>query len=324
MMQFSLPARRIALWTALCFCISIFVSCGGSNSSHHFSDSASLEPESTAGHHLKNVFLIMMENHNWTGDGGLDIKGNFDAPYVNRTLAPMGAHPSRYYNPPNLHPSLPNYLWLEAGTNFGLYDVGSVWAHSQSTTFHLVTLLKNAGISWRSYDEWTAGTDCPLGQWHTPMVFFKDVTNNNDWHSSYCISHTRPMSQLWSDLKNNTTAHYNFIKPNLCHSMHSSCNGENQIKQGDVWLSEHVPAILNSAAYRNGGVIFILFDEANLGDGPIPMLILSPNAKKGYTNYNYYSHGSTLRTLEEIFGVGPLIRNAANESDLRDFFTAFP
>jgi phosphatidylinositol-3-phosphatase len=321
-MQIPLPARTIALWIALSSFLSL-VSCGGSNSFHHFSDSASIEPESTAGHHIKNVFLIMMENHNWTGDGSLSIKGNYDAPYINRILVPMGAHPSQYYNPPHVHPSLPNYLWLEAGTDFGLFNAGSISANSQSTTFHLVTLLKNAGISWRSYDEATNGTDCPLGQWHTPMLFFEDVTNNNDWHSSYCISHTRPMTELWRDLKNNTTAHYSFIKPNLCHSMHSRCN-ENQIKQGDVWLSEHIPLILNSDAYRNGGVIFILFDEAGLGDGPIPALILSPYAKKGYTNYNYYNHSSMLRTMQEIFGVGPLLRNAAREPDLRDFFTAFP
>jgi len=318
-------ARMIALWIEFPSIALCLVSCGGRNRLHHFSsDSTVPEPESTAGHHIKNVFLIVMENHNWTGDGSLNIKGNNDAPYINRTLAPMGAHPSRYYNPSGVHPSLPNYLWLEAGTDFGLFNVNSVFAHSQSTTFHLVTLLKNAGISWRSYDEYTSGTDCPLGQWHTPMVFFDDVTNQDDWHSSYCISHIRPMSQLWSDLKNNTTAHYSFIKPNLCHSMHSSCNGENQIKQGDVWLSEHVPQIMSSAAYRNGGVIFIVFDEANLGDGPIPALILSPYAKKGYTNSTYYNHSSLLRTVQEIFGVGPLLRNAAKQSDLKEFFTVFP
>ncbi len=322
-MQIRLPARTFALWIAFpSFTLSL-LSCGGSNSFHHFSDSASIEPESTAGHHIKNVFLIMMENHNWTGDGSISIKGNYYASYINKTLVPMGAHPSHYYS--HLHPSLPNYLWLEAGTDFGLFNIGSVWAHSQSTAFHLVTQLKNAGISWRSYDEVTNGTECPLGQWHTPMVFFDDVTNNNNWHSSYCISHTRPMTELWSDLKNNTAAHYSFIKPNLCHSMHSSCNGGNQIKQGDDWLREHVPQIMNSEAYRNGGVIFILFDEAgNSGYGPIPMLILSPYARKGYTNYSTYNHGSTLRTMQEIFGVGPLIRDAAHESDLRDFFTVFP
>jgi hypothetical protein len=38
----------------------------------------------------------------------------------------------------------------------------------------------------------------------------------------------------------------------------------------------------------------------------------------------HYTHGSMLRTLQEIFGVGPLLRDAAKEPDLRDMFTVFP
>ena len=33
-------------------------------------------------HHIKTVFIILMENHNWTGDGSLDIKANPAAPYI--------------------------------------------------------------------------------------------------------------------------------------------------------------------------------------------------------------------------------------------------
>jgi hypothetical protein len=34
--------------------------------------------------------------------------------------------------------------------------------------------------------------------------------------------------------------------------------------------------------------------------------------------------GSTLRTLEEIFGVSPFLGDAQNQTDLRDLFTTFP
>ncbi len=59
-------------------------------------------------------------------------------------------------------------------------------------------------------------------------------------------------------------------------------------------------------------------------DGPIGLIVESPFAKVGYSNSIPYTHGSTLRTMEEIFGVGPLLRDAANQTDLRDLFTAFP
>src|SRR5262249_44114116 len=106
---------------------------------------------------IQTVFLIMMENQNWSS-----IKGSASAPYINNTILPMASHAEQYYNPPGNHPSLPNYLWLEAGTNFGFSsDLLPSSAH-QNTTNHLVTLLKNAGISWRSYDEDICGCNCPL------------------------------------------------------------------------------------------------------------------------------------------------------------------
>src|SRR6266404_1322328 len=57
---------------------------------------------------IQHVFIIAMENRNWS-----EIKGA--APYITNTLLPMGAHSEQFYNPPNNHPSAPNYVWLEAG-----------------------------------------------------------------------------------------------------------------------------------------------------------------------------------------------------------------
>ena len=50
---------------------------------------------------------------------------------------------------------------------------------------------------------------------------------------------------------------------------------------------------------------------------------MSPFAKQGYENKIHYTHGSLLRTVEEIFNV-PLLNDAAKETDLSDLFTVFP
>jgi hypothetical protein len=277
-------------------------------------------------HYIKTVFVIIMENHNWTGDGQYSIKGNPLAPYINYTLLPMASHAEHYYNPPHVHPSLPNYLYLEAGTNFGILNDASATVHRQGTHNHLTAMLNAKNIWWKSYEEATTGTTCPVqNNWHDPFVFFEDNTNNESPSSAFCMAHIRPFSELKRDLDEKKSARYNFIVPTLCDSMHSPCGGGNQIKQGDEWLAKNVPTILNSSAYRSGGALFIIFDEARSGDGPIPMLVLSPFAKgNGYSNSLYYSHGSMLRTLQEIFNVTPLIRDAAYERDLRDLFTVFP
>ncbi len=55
------------------------------------------------------------------------------------------------------------------------------------------------------------------------------------------------------------------------------------------------------------------------------MIVLSPFGKgHGYQNSIHYTHGSTLRTMQEIFAVNPLLGDAANETDLSDLFMLFP
>jgi phosphatidylinositol-3-phosphatase len=273
---------------------------------------------------IQTVFIILMENHDWSS-----IRGSSSAPYINNTLLPMGSHAEQYFNPPGLHPSLPNYLWLEAGTNFNVTSDVVPPSGTQTTTNHLVSLLKNAGIPWRSYNEDICGCLCPLANTnsyvprHNPVVYFDDVTNTNDPNSAFCIANVRQYAQLAGDLQSNTVARYNWITPNLCDDMHNTCSPlNNQILQGDTWLSTNIPAILNSAAYSNNGAIFITWDEGTgTSDGPIGMIVISPLAKGGgYTNTIHYTHSSTLLTMQEIFNVGPLLNDAANATDLSDLF----
>ncbi len=279
-------------------------------------------------HTLRTVFLIVLENHNWSG-----FAGNVSAPYLNHTLLPLASRADQDYNPPGLHPSLPNYLWLEAGSNCGVRDDGPPLTNHQGTTQHLVTLLSRASLSWRAYEENINGTTCPLADAypyapkHDPFVYFDDVTAHNDPRAATCITHIRPYTELATAVQRNTVARYNVITPNLCDDGHDSCPPLNDpIKQTDTWLSHAVPPILHSAAYRQGGVLFITWDEGENGsDGPIGLLALSPAAKgHGYVTTLHYTHSALLRTVQEIFGVTPLLGAARQAPDLRALFKTFP
>jgi hypothetical protein len=304
---------------------ALTISGSGGGQTHTAALSWTLSTSTAPG--IQTVFIILMENHDWSS-----IQGSSSAPYINNTLLPQASYALNYQNVPNLHPSLPNYLWLEAGTNFGITNDSAPSINHQSTTQHLVTLLQNSGIAWRSYQESISGTTCPLtasGQYapkHNPMVYFDDVTNTNNANSANCIAHVRPYTQLATDLNGNSVARYNFITPNLCNDMHGGTGcPTNLIGAGDTWLSQNVPTIMASAAYRNGGALFITWDESAGSNVPIGMIVLSPKAKGGgYTNNILYSHSSTLRTMEEIFGVQPFLGDAANATDLSDLFTSFP
>jgi phosphatidylinositol-3-phosphatase len=289
------------------------------------------------GNHIKTVFLILMENESWCS-----IQGNADASYINQTLLTTGAWAKNYKGAKNgaLHPSEPNYIWLEAGDNLGVTNDNDPSSNHQSTTDHLVTYMKGAGVTWRSYQEDISGTTCPLtsvnnyAPKHNPNVFFDDVTGNLDPNNQYCIQHNRPLTELTTDLQNNTTAQFNFITPNLCDDMHNSCAPlNNNMKQGDQWLSTWIPRITGSAVYKSGGAIFITWDESEiagccpLANCPIGMIVLSPFIKSaGYSNSIAYDHSSTLKSIQEIFGLTPLLRAAGNSStnDLSGLFSVFP
>jgi hypothetical protein len=275
---------------------------------------------------IRTVFIILLENESWT-----EVEGNTNAPYLNTTLLGMASHCEGYHNVPNLHPSLPNYLWLEAGTNFGILDDNNPDLDHQNTTNHLVTMLKNAGVSWKTYQEDIDGTFIPLTDTnnyavrHNPFVYFDDVTGTNNPAYAYGIAHIRPYSELAADLAYNTVERYNFLKPNICNDGHDPCPPfNNPIRQIDAWLETEVPKILNSQAFSNNGALFITWDESYGPDDRVGMVVLSPFARgNGYTNNIYYTHSSTLRTFQEIFDVGPFLGDAANATDLSDLFIQF-
>jgi hypothetical protein len=278
-------------------------------------------------HAIKNVFVIVLENHAWAA-----IKGNPSAPYINGTLLAQGAHADAYSSPRDLHPSEPNYVWLEAGDNLAILDDDDPSANFRTTKVHLTTQLDTAQISWKSYQEGIGGDECPLvtsglyAPKHNPMVFFDDVTDGRNPKSAHCIAHIRPYEELATDLAAGTVPKYSWITPNLCDDMHNSggCPSGDEVANGDAWLAREVPKIMASKAYKDGGAIFITWDE-NEGDGnTIGLIVMSPFAKPGYANTIAYTHSSLLRSVQDVFALQPYMRNAVSATGLEDLFTRFP
>jgi len=283
-----------------------------------------------AGNHIKHIFMILMENNNWS-----TITGSSTATYINGTLLPMSSYCTNYFNPPGNHPSEPNYVWLEAGTNTFVDHTFSTdndpsQTNSTASTQHLSTLLTGKGLTWREYAEDASGNGCPINSSglyavkHVPFLFFQDVAGNPPSTSSAtCTANVKPFTQLATDLQAGTVADYNFISPNLCDDMHgaSGCQSD-VIHQGDQWLGQTVPLIMNSSVYKDSA-IFIVWDEGagSVSDGPIGMIAVSPFAKGGgYKAPAHYDHSSTVRTVEEVFGLMPLLANATSATSLSDLF----
>jgi len=240
-----------------------------------------------------------MENEESTS-----LIGNSAAPYINGLANSYGLA-TQYYGVS--HPSLPNYLALTAGSTFGITsDCTTCWVNATN----LADQIEASGRSWKAYLEGMpsacfVGDAYPYMQKHNPWIYFNDIRTN----AARCTAHVVPFSQLGSDLGGGSVPNYVWITPNMCNDMHD-CS----IATGDSWLSQQVPAILNSTAFRNGGVLFVTWDEGstnagcctNAAGGRVATLVISPLGRTGFQSSVQETHYSLLRTIEDSWNLARL------------------
>ena len=176
------------------------------------------------------------------------------------------------------------------------------------------------------------------------MLFFTDTNGgNNSTPSNPLSAHYAPLQQLLVDLSVGSVADYNWITPNLNNDMHSALAGgykgltgdQANIKQGDDFLKQLIPTIMASAAYKNQGAIIVWWDETESTGATgeraddfkhtLGEIVISPLAHPNVNGAPYASpvnltHSSDLRTMQQIFGVGPLLSDATLANDLSDLF----
>jgi len=184
---------------------------------------------------------------------------------------------------------------------------------------------------------------------HVGQLFFTATNGGTSTAPNFSPSnpeaqHYAPLQQLQKDLKNNTLAKYSQITPDQFNDMHSSLNADftykgvtyahntdqEAIAMGDNFLSQIVPTIMASQAYKNNGVIVIWFDETENGNTTsftVPEIVISPLAKgNAYNSTLAYTHSSDLKSMQELFGVsapgGGFLgdANTPGTNDLSDMF----
>ena len=254
-------------------------------------------------------------------------------------------------------------------------DANGQWPGSgcvyPKNVYTLANQLTRAGLSWKAYME-DMGADpsresvtcghvaigaddptrlaTPKDQYaakHNPFVYFHSIIDD----TKYCDTHVVNLHALTDDLAHlNTTPNYVYITPNLCNDGHDApCkNGDpGGLISADAFLRTWVPRILNSAAFKKGGLLVITFDEGTDGDacchekalpggpqpgqfgpggGQIGAVLLSPFIAPGTTSTVEYNHYSLLRSIEDFFGLPHLGYAGDNQLETlgSDVFTAHP
>lgn len=164
---------------------------------------------------------------------------------------------------------------------------------------------------------------------HNPFMYFHAIIDS----VASCRANVVALPRLADDLASaDRTPNFVFISPGLCHDGHDTpcTNGEpGGLVSVDRFLERWVPLIVQSPAYRAGGLLIITFDEAEgtdasaccrerpgpnvaaagitgPGGGRTGAVLLSPFIAPGTVSDVPYNHYSMLRSIEETFGLSPL------------------
>jgi phospholipase C len=141
-----------------------------------------------------------------------------------------------------------------------------------------------------------------------------------------------PPSEFLTDVRKEKLRTVSWVTPTCPNSDHAGCYSDT----GPSWVASVVNAV-GQSKYWNSTAIFIFWDDYGGWydseppayvdyDGlgfRLPMLLISPYAKKGYVSHVHYEHGSILKFVEDQFGLGRLAdsdrRANSPEQDCFDF-----
>jgi len=161
--------------------------------------------------------------------------------------------------------------------------------------------LDAAGRSWRLYSA------ARRSQW-IAYRSIRHIRFGPDWKENVVAS----SEQVIVDVARGRLADVTWVTPTCRHSDHAACGSAS----GPQWVADVVNAI-GESKFWDSTAIFVMWDEwggwydhvkppyedfDGLGFR-VPLLIISPYAKRGYVSHVQYEHGSILRFIEDRFGL---------------------
>jgi len=214
-------------------------------------------------------------------------------------------------------PSLPNHLYLVAGTSGGLTN------NTAKTSFTYTPItdeLDAKHVSWRYY----AGGSDQFNGWNPLPNFLSFIT-----HPTKLVN-IRPTEEFFSDINQKFLANVTWIMPPTQKlSEHPPFNPV----MGEHWVVAVINQIMKSEYWRSTA-IFLTWDDFggwydhvppprvdSVGYGfRVPLLIISPYARAHLIDHTLSDHASILSFIEAKFGLPPLATRDARASNLLEAF----
>jgi phospholipase C len=181
--------------------------------------------------------------------------------------------------------------------------------------------MDNAGLSWGYY---TSTINSSSGVW-SAYQNIDHIYNGSDWAKDVIT----PQTKFFDDVADGKLRALSWVTPTCENSDHAGCGGNT----GPAWVASLVNAI-GESKYWDSTAIFIFWDDYGGWYDPkppamvdydglgirIPMLIVSPYAKKGYLDHTQFEHGSILKFVEDTFDLPRLAASDTRANSPDDAF----
>lgn len=194
----------------------------------------------------------------------------------------------------------------------------------------LTDVMDAQNVSWRSY----APTSNDLGSIWSAFDAIRHIRYGRDWNEKVVT----PQTRVLGDIASGTLPAVSWVTPDFRSSDHETygIGGHPQgarIDLGPQWVSTVVNAIGRSPLW-NDTVVIVVWDDWGgwydhvpppqldaMGLGfRVPMIVISPYAKRGYVSHVQHEFGSLLKFAEAVFGLPSLGTTDGRADDLSDCF----
>jgi phospholipase C len=243
-------------------------------------------------------------------------------------------------------PSFPNHLYSVAAQSGGVVtnvqdNLASGWGCDSSpgaftqrldSTGRLVRagtcftfpsmadVLERLKVPWAYY----AAAQPDLGYLFSPLDAFRSIRDTSLW-----TTRVKDQQSFERDARAGRLPAFSWVTPTFVQSGHppfAICTAEN-------WFVSKMNALMAGPDWASTAV-FLVWDDFGgfydhvpppsvdrFGLGPrVPLLVISPYAKRGYVSHTTYSFESVLKTAEEIYNLPPLSARDRQAHDLLDAF----
>ena len=182
----------------------------------------------------------------------------------------------------------------------------------------LADRLNEASLSWAYY----AAPPSNLGYIFSTLDAFKQIRETSQW-----TVHVKDEDTFQADARAGRLPAFSWVTPRIGSSMHPP----EPVCPGESWIVTKLNALMSGPDW-DSSLVIVTWDEwggyydhvapppRSVGPyGPrVPLLIISPFARRGYVTHTVYSLESVLRTAEKLWGVPPLTAMDETANDMLD------